>query len=85
MDDRLARVRIGPHVGCPFPLETGVPQGSVLSPTLYTIFTLDCPGSDAGINVQYADDVSQIVFHPGRSKQLLNARTGREIARVSSF
>ena len=87
LDDRLARVRIGRHVGRPFPLETGVPQGSVLSPTLYTIFTSDCPQSDAdaGVNVQYADDVSQIVFHPGRSKQLLNARTGREIARVSSF
>ena len=85
MDDRLARVRIGRHVGRPFSLETGVPQGSVLSPTLYTIFTSDCPGSDAGVNVQYADDVSQIIFHPGRSKQFLNTRTGREIDRVSSF
>ena len=34
LDDRTARVKIGSHVGCPFPLETGVPQDSVLSLTL---------------------------------------------------
>ena len=85
LDDRTARVKIGSHVERPFPLETGVPQGSVLSPTLYTIYTSDCPSFNAGINVQYADDVSQIVFHPGRSRLMLNARTGREISRVSSF
>ena len=85
LDDRTARVKLGSHIGLPFPLMTGVPQGSVLSPTLYTIYTSDCPNSNAGINVQYADDVSQIVFHPGRSKLILNARTGREITRVSSF
>ena len=85
LEDRTARIRIGTHVGPPFPLLTGVPQGSVLSPTLYTIFTGDSPHSNAGINVQYADDVTQVVFHPGRSKAMLSARTSREVERISAF
>ncbi len=68
-----------------FGLQSGVPQGSVLSPTLYTIYTSDYPGSAAGTNILYADDVSQVVFHPGRSGARLNARTEREITRVNDF
>ena len=83
--DRSARIRVGDHLGPAFPLATGVPQGSVLSPTLYSIYTSDCPVSDAGINVLYADDVSQVVFHPGRSSLMANARTAREIARINNF
>ena len=85
LEDRTARIRVGGHLGPAFPLATGVPQGSVLSPTLYSIYTSDCPVSDAGINVLYADDVSQIVFHPGRSSRMTNARTSREIARINNF
>ncbi|XP_063850376.1 uncharacterized protein LOC135094309 [Scylla paramamosain] len=85
LDDRSARVRVGSHLGPAVSLATGVPQGSVISPMLYSIYTSDCPVSDAGINVLYADDVSQVVFHPGRSSRMLNARTGREIARINAF
>lgn len=35
LDDRTARIGIGSHLDPSFPLETGVPQGSVLSPTLH--------------------------------------------------
>lgn len=34
--DRTTRVRVGDHLSSAFPLATGVSQGSVLSPTLYT-------------------------------------------------
>ena len=43
LEGRIARVKVGTHVSAPFPLATGVPQGSVLSPTLYAIYTSDCP------------------------------------------
>ncbi|KAG0711334.1 RNA-directed DNA polymerase from mobile element jockey [Chionoecetes opilio] len=85
LEDRTARIKVGTQVGPPFPLETGVPQGSVLSPTLYVLYTSDCPSSVAGMNVLYADDVSQVVFHPGRYSAMLNARTEREVARISAF
>ncbi|KAG0727852.1 RNA-directed DNA polymerase from mobile element jockey [Chionoecetes opilio] len=85
LEDRTARIKVGTQVGPTFPLETGVPQGSVLSPTLYVLYTSDCPSSVAGMNVLYADDVSQVVFHPGRSSAMLNARTEREVARISAF
>jgi len=85
LENRVARIRVGAHTGPTFPLATGVPQRSVLSPTLYTIYTRDCPPSGAGINVSYADDVTQVVFHPGRSSRMTNARTKREIARVSTY
>lgn len=40
---------------------------SVLSPTLFTIFTGDSPPSTASINISYADDITQVVFYLGRS------------------
>ena len=85
LSDRTARIRVVRHLGPAFPLDTGVPQGSVLSPTLYAIYTNDCPVSLAGLNIQYADDITQVVHHPGRSRAMLNARTGREIARINTY
>ena len=67
LEGRSAKIQIRSQVSAPFPLATGVPQGSVLSPTLYAIYTKDCPDSMAGVNVIYADDISQVTFHPGRS------------------
>lgn len=85
LEDRTARIKVGKHIGPAFPLETGVPQGSVLSPTLYALYTSDCPESNSGVNIQYADDVTQIVFYQGRSCQMLNRSTGREIERINAF
>ena len=85
LEDRTARIKIDNRAGPSFPLFSGVPQGSVLSPTLYTIYTRDCPRSHAGLNVQYADDVTQLVHHPSRSSRMLNSKTGREIARVNTY
>lgn len=79
------RVRVGNVVSTPFPLNTRVPQGSVLSPTLYTIYTAECPASAAGLNVQYADDISHVIYHTGRSKAMTNTRTSREITRVTTL
>lgn len=41
--NRSAKIKIGSYIGPTFPLEAGVPQGSSLSPTLFTIYTRDIP------------------------------------------
>lgn len=51
----------------------GVPQASALSPTLYTA---DLPQTAVNcINMQYADDVTQIIKYPGKSRQLVANKT----------
>ena len=57
----------------------------MLFPTLYAKYTSDCPVSEAGVNAIYADDISQVTSHPGRSSRMLNLRTAREIDRINTF
>ena len=61
-------------------IRSGVPQGAVLSPTLYNFFTADCPNS-AHICTSYADDVTVADTYPDKT---LNAAHLSEIL-SSSF
>ena len=63
LTDRKARVVHNGVEGPDFALQAGVPQGSVLSPTLYNIYVRDLPRplSNSSLYIIYADDVSQIV------------------------
>ena len=42
-ESRIARVVVGSHSENLIPIMTGVPQGAILSPTLYNIFMPDIP------------------------------------------
>ena len=53
-------------------LLSGVLQGSVLSSTLYTLFTNDLPLPEYGcLDIMYADDVTQIITSPSKSKHMM--------------
>lgn len=85
LKDRSAKIKLENHLGNIFNISCGVPQGSVLSPTLFIIYTRDSPHSISGLNISYADDITQITHHEGRSKNLMNAKTKQEIERINQY
>jgi retron-type reverse transcriptase len=58
LEDRKFHARIGNVLSTVREIEAGVPQGSVLSPTLYAIFTADIPKPDETKIALYADDTA---------------------------
>ena len=60
LSDRSQTVRIGNLVSSPLVINTGAPQGCVLSPLLYSLYTYDCKRYDSNIIVKFADDTTVI-------------------------
>ncbi|KAK1805677.1 hypothetical protein P4O66_019239 [Electrophorus voltai] len=57
LTDRPQSVRVGNCSSTTLTLSTGAPQGCVLSPLLYSMYTYDCTAtSSSNINVKFADD-----------------------------
>ncbi|CAM4539004.1 unnamed protein product [Leuciscus chuanchicus] len=55
--DRHQRVRVNGHLSSSRIVSTGAPQGSVISPVLYTLYTNDCRSNNPGIiYTKYSDD-----------------------------
>jgi len=44
-------------------INSGVPQGSVLGPVLYLLYTADLPVALDTINATYADDIAILAVH----------------------
>ena len=56
---RTQRVRVGKAISSARTTNTGAPQGCVLSPALFTLYTADCrSNSDANLLIKFADDTS---------------------------
>ena len=86
LTNRTASIALNDHTGPPFHIHSGVPQGSSISPTLYTIYTHDVPPpiSDS-INIQYADDITQIITYAGKSKKMLSRKIEKEIININTY
>ena len=84
--DRYAKIRINNVMGPPIPLHSGVPQGGILSPLLFIYYTHDTPKPSPGCyNVQFADDNTQIISYPGKSRKMLAKKTEREIKKLNKY
>ena len=85
-DQRTAQIRINNVLSEKFPLRGGVPQGSIISTTMFIFYTSDLsPAGTGSTDVLFADDVTQVIEYPGRSKKMLALRTQREIEMVNNF
>ena len=86
LDDRSASILINEYKGPSFEINCGVPQGSSLSPTLYIIYIRDLPRPGPGcMNIAYADDISQIITYPGKSRNMMARRAEREISLINNY
>ena len=67
LQNRKARIRVNKTIGDTFDLHAGVPQGDVLSPTLFLVMCNDYPqptqnNQSKNFCKQYADDFTQVII-----------------------
>ena len=84
--DRTARIQIENYTGPPIQLESGVPQGAVLSPTLYSIYIADIPDpAPYSEFLCFADDITQVVAYQGKSEEIMARHTARAIETINQY
>uniref|UniRef100_A0A3B5Q3T5 Reverse transcriptase domain-containing protein n=1 Tax=Xiphophorus maculatus TaxID=8083 RepID=A0A3B5Q3T5_XIPMA len=61
LTNRQQRVRVGKHTSTALSLSTGSPQGCVLSPLLYCLYTYDCTSAHhSNTIIKFADDTTVV-------------------------
>lgn len=61
LTNRKQAVKIGPHLSSTITVSTGAPQGCLLSPLLYSLYTHDCTSSHPSTAIfKFADDTAVV-------------------------
>ncbi len=86
LNNRTARITIGKDSRNEINLRSGVPQRSVLSPTLYSLYTNDLPPPGPGcLDTIFADDITQVPTSPSKSKAILKIKVESEVERINKY
>ena len=81
----VSYLKVNDYLGEIFNLESGVPQGSCLSPTLFILYTTDIPDpSEDYVIVFFADDLTQIIYNE-KSRTEMALKTQREIEKYNEY
>ena len=81
--DRKFQVIVGDSLSTPRTLRAGVAQGSVISPTLYNLYTADFPKCDSVSVFSYADDVALI--STDRNEKYANMFLQKALKEINSY
>lgn len=83
LEDRYFQVNYNGTLSKMYEIEAGVPQGSVLGPELYKIYTADLPCEDNTLTATFADDTAILASHedPLQASALLQ----RSLNKVSEW
>ena len=73
LENRGFEVKVGDAISKLYPIKAGVPQGSVLGPLLYLLYTADLPITNDTTTATFADDTAVLALHedPVTASQLL--------------
>ena len=83
LHNRSFVVSVGDELSRARSLRSGVPQGAVLSPVLYTLFTADFPKAIQTSNYYYADDIA--FLSTSRSENLAHYRVQQSLNLAEDF
>jgi hypothetical protein len=64
LTDRLFQVKVNNEVSNIHHIQSGVPQGSVLGPFLYLLYTADLPTTDNTVLATFTDDTAILTANP---------------------
>ncbi|XP_063419173.1 uncharacterized protein LOC134701992 [Mytilus trossulus] len=80
LTNRTARCMLNNFFGEQFDTKIGLPQGSVLSPTLFNIFIADIMDNTKGENCKFADDGT--LWHKGKDIKEMKERTSEDVKTI---
>jgi len=75
LTDRYSRIKYNMETSDNFPIHSGVPQGSVLGPLLYLIFTADIPIRNDTVIAPFADDTAIMASNENPQTASLSLQT----------
>lgn len=79
LENRIFQVKVGEAHSSFHEVHGGVPQGSVLGPVLYTLFTADLPETNGVLCATFADDTAALASdkNPNIASQLLQTHLNK--------